>query len=69
MRALVACGVTCTCNIVPLCGRHHRLKTHSPWTCLMVDRGTYLWTSAHRYQLLRDPTGITDITPTDDNPL
>ena len=24
-------GPTCTCNLAPLCRRHHRLKTHSPW--------------------------------------
>lgn len=25
-------GPTCTCNIAPLCRRHHRLKTHGSWS-------------------------------------
>ncbi|HEX4470417.1 MAG TPA: HNH endonuclease signature motif containing protein [Nocardioides sp.] len=56
-------GPTCTCNLAPLCRRHHRLKTHSPWTYTVLDPGTYLWTSPHGYQLLRDPTGTIDVTP------
>ena len=56
-------GPTCTCNLAPLCRRHHRLKTHSPWTYTVLDPGTYLWTSPHGYQLHRDPTGTTDLTP------
>jgi hypothetical protein len=56
-------GPTCSCNIAPLCRRHHRLKTHTPWTYTVLDPGTYLWTSPHGYQLLRDPTGTLDITP------
>jgi hypothetical protein len=56
-------GPTCTCNLAPLCRRHHRLKTHSPWTYLVLDPGTYLWTSPHGYQLLRDPHGTQDVTP------
>jgi hypothetical protein len=55
-------GRTCSCNIAPLCRRHHRLKTHSPWTYTVVDPGTYLWTSPHRYQYLRDPDGTTDVS-------
>ena len=55
-------GPTCTCNLAALCRRHHRLKTHTPWTYLVLDPGTYLWTSPHGYQLLRDPHGSTDIS-------
>lgn len=58
-----ASGPTCPCNLAALCRRHHRLKTHSPWTYLALDPGTYLWTSPHGYQLLRDPTGTRDVTP------
>jgi hypothetical protein len=25
-------GPTCSCNLAPLCRRHHRLKTHGGWT-------------------------------------
>ena len=56
-------GPTCSCNIAPLCRRHHRLKTHSPWTYLVLDPGTYLWTSPHGYQFLRDQTGTLDVSP------
>jgi hypothetical protein len=38
------------------------LKTHSPWTYLVLDPGRYLWTSPHGYQFLRDPTGTQDIS-------
>jgi len=55
-------GPTCTCNIAALCRRHHRLKTHSPWTYLVVDQGTYLWTSPHGYRFLRDPDGTVDVS-------
>jgi hypothetical protein len=55
-------GPTCTCNLAPLCRRHHRLKTHSPWTYTTLEPGTYLWSSPHGYQLLRDPSGTLDVT-------
>ena len=55
-------GTTCSCNIAPVCRRHHRLKTHSPWTYTAIDPGTYLWTSPHGYQFLRDRHGTTDVT-------
>ena len=28
----------------------------------MIEPGTYLWTSPHGYQYLRDHTGTTDVT-------
>jgi hypothetical protein len=49
-------------NIAALCRRHHRLKTHSPWRYAVIDPGTYLWTSPHGYQYLRDPAGTTDVS-------
>jgi hypothetical protein len=55
-------GPTCSCNIAPLCRRHHRLKTHTPWSYVVVDPGTYLWTSPHGYQFLRDPGGTLDVS-------
>ena len=55
-------GPTCTCNIAALCRRHHRLKTHTPWTYLVLDPGTYLWTSPHGYQYLRDHTGTLHVS-------
>jgi hypothetical protein len=55
-------GTTCSCNIAPLCRRHHRLKTHTAWGYTVLERGTYLWTSPHRYQFLRDHTGTLDVS-------
>jgi hypothetical protein len=69
-------GPTCSCQIAPLCRRHHRLKTHGGWTYYVLEPGTYLWTSPHRYQYLRDHTGTLDVSrdhhrcrpPTDQTP-
>ncbi len=55
-------GSTCSCNIAPLCRRHHRLKTHSSWTYTVIDPGTYLWSSPHGYQFLRDRHGTIDVS-------
>ena len=55
-------AITCGCNLAPLCRRHHRLKTHSPWTYLVLDPGTYLWTSPHGLRFVRDHDGTTDAT-------
>ncbi len=60
--AHAAGGTTCSCNTAPLCRRHHRLKTHSPWTYTVLEPGTYLWSSPHGYQFLRDHEGTLDIT-------
>ncbi|KAB2812132.1 hypothetical protein F9L07_09975 [Pimelobacter simplex] len=38
-------GPTCPCNLVPLCRRHHRAKTHSQWRYRVTKIGTYLWRS------------------------
>ncbi len=55
-------GPTCSCQIAPLCRRHHRLKTHGRWTYYVLEPGTYLWTSPHGYQYLRDHTGTLDVS-------
>ncbi len=56
-------GPTCSCNIAPLCRRHHRLKTHSSWSYTALEPGTFLWSSPHGYQFLRDHQGTLDVTP------
>ncbi len=64
-------GGTCSCNIAPLCRRHHRLKTHSAWTHTVLEPGTFLWSSPHGYQFLRDHHGTLDVTrdrPPSDRP-
>ena len=55
-------GPTCSCNIAPLCRRHHRLKTHGGWTYTTLEPGTYLWSSPYRYQYLRNHEGTLDVT-------
>ena len=32
----------------------------------MLERGSYLWTSPHGYQFLRDRDGTLDVTPSND---
>ncbi len=61
-------GPTCTCNLAPLCRHHHRLKTHTPWRYRSPEPGSYLWTSPHGYQFLRNHEGTTDVTPPDATP-
>jgi hypothetical protein len=55
-------GPTCSCNIAPLCRRHHRIKTHTAWTYTVLEPGSYLWWSPHGYQFLRDHTGTLDVS-------
>ncbi|MCW2793693.1 MAG: hypothetical protein JWO76_2791 [Nocardioides sp.] len=54
-------GPTCSCNLAPLCRRHHRLKTHGGWTYTQPERGTYLWASPHGYTYLRNHHGTLDL--------
>ena len=53
---------TCSCNIAALCRRHHRTKTHANWSYTVLGPGTFLWSSPHGYQFLRDHTGTRDVT-------
>ena len=56
-------GSTSSDNIATLCRRHHRLKTHhSGWGYTVLEPGSYLWSSPHGYQFLRDHRGTTDVT-------
>jgi len=55
-------GPTCSCNIAPLCQRHHRLKTHTTWTYTVLEPGTYLWSSPHGYQFLTGTDGTLDVS-------
>ncbi|GAA3539777.1 HNH endonuclease signature motif containing protein [Nocardioides daeguensis] len=58
-------GVTCPCNEVPLCRRHHRAKTHSRWRYDIVMPGSYLWTSPNRFQFRVDHRGTHPVHPPD----
>ncbi|WP_166389510.1 HNH endonuclease signature motif containing protein [Nocardioides ochotonae] len=46
-------GPTCSCNLAPLCRRHHRAKTHTAWTYDTTDAATYLWRSPHGRHLVK----------------
>ena len=57
-------GVTCPCNLAPICRPHHRAKTHakrpdgSPaWSYVTITPGTYLWRSPNDQFFLVDHTG------------
>lgn len=52
-------GPTCPCNLVPLCRRHHRAKTHSRWRYEILAPGRYRWTSPHGHQFDVGPEGTT----------
>ncbi|HEY1618672.1 MAG TPA: HNH endonuclease signature motif containing protein [Streptosporangiaceae bacterium] len=42
-------GLTCPCNLGPLCRRHHRLKQQQHWALTQTTPGTFRWkTSAGR---------------------
>ncbi len=56
-------GVTCACNLAPLCRRHHRHKTHGRWRYLALTPGMFLWTSPYGYRYLVDHDGTTDVSP------
>ncbi|WP_454293863.1 HNH endonuclease signature motif containing protein [Salana multivorans] len=47
-------------NLLPLCARHHLLKTHRGHSYTHDhERGTVTWTTATGHTYIRDPGGIT----------
>lgn len=62
-RPHAAGGVTCPCNLVPACRRHHRAKTLSDWRYVVVDPGTYLWISPNGRHWLVDHRGTRALDP------
>ncbi|TDC65906.1 HNH endonuclease [Actinomadura sp. GC306] len=36
-------GITCRCNLAPLCRRHHRLKQRTDWRLFQVWAGLLIW--------------------------
>ncbi|WP_418064014.1 DUF222 domain-containing protein [Pimelobacter simplex] len=63
-------GPTCPCNLVPLCRRHHRAKTHSQWRYQITKIGTYLWRSpsGFRFEVSHRGTHQHDRTDEADDP-
>jgi hypothetical protein len=41
-------GQTCAGGLAPLCRRHHRAKTHTPWTYHRLPDGGSRWTTPLR---------------------
>jgi hypothetical protein len=63
-------GPTCPCNLVPLCRRHHRAKTHSEWRYQVTQIGTYLWRSpaGFHFQVTHRGTHPVEHPDSDDDP-
>jgi len=40
-------GITCECNIAPLCRRHHRAKQAPGWRLEQPEPGILVWTAPH----------------------
>jgi Domain of unknown function (DUF222) len=57
-------GPTCACNLLPLCRRHHRLKTHTPWRLTLHPDRRAEWTSptGRRYTVHPDQDDDPDHT-------
>ncbi|GAA4673812.1 HNH endonuclease signature motif containing protein [Nocardioides nanhaiensis] len=50
-------GATCTCNLAPLCRRHHRFKTHGAVTYRRIGPGAYEWEFQTGMTIVRDYLG------------
>ena len=59
-------GPTCPCNLVPLCRRHHRAKTHSTWRYETPMPATYVWTSPSGFWFRVDHRGTHPVHPPDE---
>jgi hypothetical protein len=46
-------GLTCECNLAPLCRRHHQIKQAQGWTLEQPEPGVLVWTT---------PAGLTRVT-------
>ncbi|MDT0203275.1 hypothetical protein [Nocardioides sp. AE5] len=55
-------GATCSCNLAPLCRRHHRYKTFTGWEYHQPRSGVFVWTSPRGRCYLRDHNGTLDLT-------
>ena len=60
-------GPTCPCNLVPLCRRHHRAKTHSAWRYETPAPATYVWTSPSGFRFRVDHRGTHPVHDTGDS--
>ncbi len=59
-------GPTSSTNLIALCRRHHRIKTHGRWRVERPDEAepvAVIWTSPHGHRYRRDPGGTTALDP------
>ncbi len=68
ITAYAAGGITCTCQLAPLCRRHHRAKTLGRWSYTAVSPASYLWTSPHGHHFVVDHTGTMPHRPSRGHP-
>ncbi|AIY17924.1 hypothetical protein GUY44_19525 [Pimelobacter simplex] len=59
-------GPTCPCNLVPLCRRHHRAKTHSQWRYQVTKVGTCVWRSPSGFHFEVSHRGTHPVEHSDD---
>ncbi len=50
-------GASCTCNLVPLCRHHHRLKTAAGYRSTVVEPGSVWWHTPHGHEFVVDAVG------------
>jgi hypothetical protein len=48
-------GRTCSCNLHPLCRKHHQLKQEPGWHVHMPESGTLIWTLPHGRSYTTNP--------------
>jgi hypothetical protein len=56
-------GRTCSCNLHPLCRRHHRFKTEAGWRVRAVEPGAWHWTDPFEHRYRRDESGTRELEP------
>jgi len=48
-------GLSCECNIAPLCRRHHRMKQRECWTLTQPEPGIMIWEAPSRRRYVTTP--------------
>jgi len=48
-------GLSCECNIAPLCRRHHRMKQREGWTLTQPQPGIMIWQAPSRRRFVTTP--------------
>jgi Domain of unknown function (DUF222) len=48
-------GLSCECNLAPLCRRHHRMKQREGWTLTQPEPGIMIWEAPSRRRYVTTP--------------